>query len=289
MRISITQNCDLACFYCHHEGEFEPGREMTALELERIARLAVELGVREVKLTGGEPLVRKDVVDVVKAIATHLQNSSLTTNGIALPGLAQELKEAGLKRVNVSLDTLHRERYRAITGCDALTKVIDGIRAAAVHGLNPVKVNMVVMRENVDEVGDMLAFCQKEGVVLQLIELEVPRDQENDGYYAQQHVDLGPLEREMTLIAVSSKRRRMHGRTKYFLPQEVEVVRPMHNTQFCASCTRLRLMSDGFLRPCLLSREGTVDLLSPLRQGADDEELKRLFNRAVSLRRPYWN
>ena len=294
LRISLTQRCNLNCFYCHREGQTRETRqvEMTADEIAAIVRLAAKLGIRKVKLTGGEPLLRRDIIDIVGEISrvSGIQEVSMTTNGVLLSSMAEELAEAGLNRVNISLDTLNPEKYREITGYPFLDRVLDGVRSAVGAGLNPVKLNMLLLKGvNEDEIWDMVNFSSRMGVILQIIELISAPSVEN-GVFAEYHVDPEPVEERLRQMAVKVKVRRMHHRRKYFLPNgaEVEVVRPMHNTEFCAHCTRIRLTSDGRLKPCLLRNDNLVDILTPLRRGADEEQLKQIFIKAIMLRKPYF-
>ncbi len=293
LRISVTESCNLNCFYCHREGQNEGRREMTPEEIERIVRIASRLGVRKVKLTGGEPTIRKDIVEIVRRIRPYVKDLSLTTNGTVMYNLAEDLKEAGLDRVNISLDTLDREKYRRITGFDVLPQVLRGIEKS-VRLFNPVKLNMVVMKGlNDDEIWDMIDYAARTGAVLQLIEIEAPRELEESWFFKRYFYPLRPLEEEFERKAVEIRERRMHRRRKYFLPvnggtAEVEVVRAMHNTVFCANCTRLRLTADGHLKTCLLRRDDLIDILTPLREGATDEELVDVFREAIKIRQPYW-
>jgi cyclic pyranopterin phosphate synthase len=247
------------------------------------------MGMRKLKITGGEPLLRDDILDIVRLTARLTGDVSMTTNGTLLSDLSSGLKEAGLRRVNVSLDTLDPGTYKMISGIDVLDRVIKGIRKAVSVGLSPVKLNMVVMKgTNSSEIDDMIRFSRDVGAVLQLIELEAPRENVNDGYYAKYHYDLDELERSLASRAVKVVPRDLHRRMKYFLPEEVEVVRPMHNSVFCANCHRLRITSDGHLKPCLLTSSGMIDVLTPIRKGASDSQLVALFRSAVGSREPYW-
>jgi cyclic pyranopterin phosphate synthase len=289
LRVSITQRCNLKCSYCHREGEVISGKEMTPEEMARLVSLGSSLGMKKLKLTGGEPLVRDDVVEIVRLCAERTQEVSMTTNGVLLSEFASSLKGAGLRRVNVSLDTLDPKTYESVSGIDALDQVLDGIRAAISVGLSPVKLNMVVMKDiNSSEIEDMIRFSAEVGAVLQLIELEASRERMNDGYYAKHHYPLDVIESQLAARAVRVVARSLHRRMKYYLPGEVEIVRPMHNTVFCANCHRLRITSNGHLKPCLLSNDGMIDVLGPMRNQASDQELKELFHKAVELREPYW-
>jgi cyclic pyranopterin phosphate synthase len=205
--------------------------------------------------------------------------SSLTTNGTLLADCASALKDAGLRRVNVSLDSLNPATYKTITGIDRLSDVLAGIDAALDAGLTPVKLNMVVLEGvNDHEINDFLAYVRgNRNLVLQLIELM----HFNDCTY---HGDLTGLEDSLASRSKQIITRRMHHRKKYCLDgAEVEVVRPRHNTEFCAFCNRLRVTSDGKLKPCLLRTDNHIDI-----RGKKGAELEALFQKAVSLREPFY-
>lgn len=290
MRISITQRCNLNCVYCHREGVIErSGVEMAPGELERVVRLGSEFGIRKVKITGGEPLLRDDVVEVVEGIAgvDRIMDVSMTTNAVLLEGCAAELKKAGLNRLNISLDTLRPEVFSRITRGGELSQVLKGIEASINAGLKPVKLNMVVMKGiNDDEIKEMLRAYSRDGVVIQLIEL-VDSDRE---FFQKYYYDLDDVEKE--LEGQSKKmvvRKLMQGRRKYTLNgAQVEVIKPMHNTEFCAHCTRIRITADGKFKPCLMRKDNLVDFLGEMRSGANDERLKELFKKAISNREPFF-
>ncbi|RJS86871.1 GTP 3',8-cyclase MoaA [Candidatus Bathyarchaeota archaeon] len=291
IRISVTQRCNLNCFYCHREGE-DPSRrdEMTPEEIQKVVAIAASFGLGKVKLTGGEPLLRGDILDIVARIhgTPGVKEVSMTTNGILLSQYAYGLKKAGLARVNISLDTLIAERYRQITGVDALKSVIFGIVKAKDAGLKPVKVNMVLLKGlNEHEVSDMIDFAKKNDVILQIIELEAP---DEDEWYKRYHASLDSIEHLLENMAENITIRKMHHRKKYHLRGggEVEVVKPMHNTEFCLHCNRIRVTSDGKLKPCLFRNDNLVDILGPIRRGASEEELRELFLEAVRRREPYF-
>jgi cyclic pyranopterin phosphate synthase len=283
LRVSITQRCNMSCMYCHREGERRMAeREIGADEFARILRIASDCGIEKLKITGGEPLMRKDVTSLVGTAKKYMKDISMTTNGSLLPIYAEELSEAGLNRVNVSLDSLKRERFRAITSGN-LDKVIGGIKSARDAGMEPIKINTVVLKGvNDDETWDLVDFSRANGCVLQLIELEATREGENEGFYTKYHCDLRALEEELSARAERIEMRSMHHRKKYLVDgAEIEVVRPMHNTEFCANCTRLRVTSEGRLKPCLL-REDEVSLPE------DEDSARRAFLEAIESKRPYW-
>ena len=173
LRISITNRCNVDCIYCHHDGMLESSDEMTPDEIYQVCRIAKSLGVEKIRLSGGEPLVRRDIVEIVEKINTlSFKDLSITTNGIYLEKYAQALKDAGLDRVNVSLDTLDPEIYKMITGADLLERAKNGILKAREVGIYPVKINMVVMNDiNTEELWDMFEFCKGNDLILQLIEI----------------------------------------------------------------------------------------------------------------------
>jgi GTP 3',8-cyclase len=293
LRISITQRCNNRCVYCHREGEVKranrSAEKMTVEEIVRIAKIAVGLGISRVKLTGGEPLMRKDLPEIVSGIAgvLGLRDLSLTTNGLLLGGMAKELRECGLKRVNISLPTLNAETYRKLGG-GKLEDVLAGVKAAVEAGFCPVKLNMVILKDvNVGDVPDMIEYARQTGVVLQLIELD-PINVSNN-YYSTHHRSLDEQEEMLREKAVTiEKRQFMHNRLIYHLPNvTVEVVHPIENSDFCMHCTRMRVTSDGKLKPCLMRNDNLTDILTPIRKGANDEQLKELFVKANLLREPY--
>ena len=292
LRISITNRCNVNCFYCHHDGIVAQNYEMTAEEMERICKVAKSLGIEKIRLSGGEPLVRDDIVDIVSRIASlGFRDISLTTNGVLLSRYAKDLFKAGLNRVNVSFDTLNPETYRFITKRDYMELARDGIRSAVEAGLNPVKVNMVVMKGiNSSEIWDMFQFCRENGVVLQLIELLKTENCEESEILNEYHYDMEDLEEELTELSTKVKKRNfMQDRKKYFIEGgEIEVVRPMDNTEFCKNCTRLRITPDGRIKPCLLRNDNLVDLIEPMRRGYSDEELKKVFLKAINKREPFY-
>jgi GTP 3',8-cyclase len=295
LRISITQRCNIACAYCHREGEVKRANasteKMTVSEIVRIAKVAVSLGIARIKLTGGEPLVRQDVLEIVSGIGkiSGLKDLSLTTNGLLLgkDGLAKKLFDCGLQRINISLASLNPQTYHRLTGGD-LPTALKGIEAAVKAGFNPVKLNMVVLKDtNVGDVPSMIEYAEKIGVILQLIELD-PINVSNN-YYQTHHRGLEEQEKMLASQAVSVEQRpNMHNRKIYHLPNvTVEIVHPIENTDFCMHCTRMRVTSDGKLKPCLMRNDNLTDILRPIREGASDEELKQLFLKANQLREPY--
>jgi GTP 3',8-cyclase len=278
LRISLTPKCNLSCIYCHREGEKKPEEPLTASEIAEVLRVAAHFGIRSVKFTGGEPMLRPDLLEIIRSVPAGME-SSITTNGTLLAELASDLKHAGLRRVNVSIDSLNHETYKKITGTDTLDAVLEGITAALDTGLTPVKLNVVVLAGiNDHEIDDFLAFVRgNRNLVLQLIELMHFNNCDSHG-------DLNNVENSLAARSKQIITRRMHHRKKYCLDgAEVEVVRPLHNTEFCAFCNRLRLTSDGKLKPCLMRTDNHIDI-----RGKRGKELEALFEKAVSLREPFY-
>jgi len=278
LRVSLTPQCNLSCIYCHREGEKKTGTPLSAEEIAEIIRTAVHFGIRSVKFTGGEPLLREDLLDIIRSVPAGIE-TSITTNGTLLADLAADLRKAGLRRINVSVDSLNPETYRKITGTDKLGDVLEGITAALDAGLTPIKLNTVVLKGvNDHEIDDFLAFVRgNRDLVLQLIELMNFNE-------CTLHEGIDGLEGQLASRSRQIITRRMQHRKKYCLDgAEVEVVRPLHNTEFCAFCNRLRVTSDGKLKPCLLRTDNHIDI-----RGKSGAELEELFRKAVAEREPYY-
>jgi cyclic pyranopterin phosphate synthase len=291
LRITITNRCNVNCVYCHHDGMVSSKNEMTADELYRICKIAKDIGVKKIRLSGGEPLIRKDIVEIVEKIASlDFKDISITTNGTYLEKYAQGLKDAGLDRVNVSFDTLNRETYEFITKKDYLESAKAGILKAVEVGLYPVKINMVVMKDiNQNEIKDMFKFCKKNDIVLQLIELIESENCDDDKFSTDYHYKLDMIEERLADIADEVHERKfMQGRKKYYIDGgEIEVVKPVDNSTFCANCSRLRITPDGKIKPCLLRNDNLVELISHIRNGESDEKLKEIFINGINNREPF--
>lgn len=266
---------------------------MTPDEIQRVVAVMSRFGVRAVKLTGGEPMLRTDILEIVEKLnAAGLREISMTTNGTNLTRLAKPLHEAGLSRANVSLHTLRRDRFRFISGVDRHDETLSAIKAALEAKILPLKLNMTLLKNvNEDEVADMIVFVEglrpnNVEVVLQLIEL-VDTD---PAFYVKYHYDLSQIEGDLKTRAIATYRRGTHNRPRYILPNgvTVEVVRPMHNSLFCMKNNRIRITHDGKFKPCLLREDNHVDFLTKMRAGASDDEIAELFKRAVMLREPFF-
>ncbi len=294
-RISLNSSmqCNFSCDFCHMEGIKESSDSiLQPLELERLSRMLNSFGISKIKLTGGEPLLRKDIEDIIERInSTGVKEISLSTNGTNLPRLVSRLKKKGLKRVNISLHTLKNDRFKKLTGVDRLDKTIEAIKATIDAELLPVKLNTTVMRGiNEDEIEDLIDFSQKLGGsdtnILQLIELVTTESR----FYHKHHYSMESIENELKKKSISSMERMSHKRPKYELPNKVtvEIVKPMHNTEFCMGCNRIRITYDGKFKPCLLRGDNHIDFLTAMRTGANDDDLKNIFKKAISLREPFF-
>jgi len=207
---------------------------------------------------------------------------------------AHQLKEAGLSRLNISLPSTNADIYQTITGKAYQSSVIDGIQKAAAEGFRLIKINTVVLKGiNDGELDQLVQFCQQNNAILQLIEVEASKEEINRSFYQRYHLDLVPLEKDLEEKAVEVRTKPLHHRKQYVIPYydgqmaTIEVVRPMHNTEFCANCTRLRATADGKIKTCLFSDNGMVDIADLVRQG-DDAGLKESFITAIRNRKPYW-
>jgi len=283
LRVSVTDRCNLRCSYCMPaEGlDWLPKPEMlTDDELVRVVGVMVGLGVTQVRLTGGEPLLRRSLVDVVRRVAAlePRPRIAMTTNGVGLDRLAASLAAAGLDRVNVSLDTIDPEHFSRLTRRDRFNDVVAGLKAASDAGLTPVKVNAVAMRGvNDTDVPDLLQWCLDRGYELRFIE-QMPLDAQHAWDRSLMVSQAEILERLGERFRLTPVPERGSAPAERFLvdggPQTVGVIASV-SAPFCASCDRVRLTADGQLRNCLFARR-EVDLRAPLRAGATDAELADL-------------
>lgn len=296
LRISLTDKCSLRCTYCMPaEGVPWLHRDsiLTTDELVRVAEVAAALGIATVRLTGGEPLLRKDVVDVVARLARIAGPDgplelSMTTNGLLLPKLAQGLADAGLRRVNISLDTLRADRFHELTRRDRFTDVLDGIEAARAAGLAPLKINTVAMRDvNEDEIVDLVRFAVERGLELRFIE-QMPLDAGHVWSRVKMVTGEEILEQLATEFTLTPLPGRASAPAERFLvddgPTSVGVIRSV-TKPFCGTCDRVRITADGQLRNCLFSREES-DILTPLRGGGTDDDLARVLHRCITGKLP---
>ncbi|MBD3620322.1 MAG: GTP 3',8-cyclase MoaA [Chromatiales bacterium] len=290
VRLSVTDQCDLRCFYCMPKGfrDFEePAHWLSFDEIERVIRAFGELGVKRVRLTGGEPLVRKGLPGLAARLAAlpGIEDLSLSTNATRMGKHAAALKDAGVTRINVSLDTLQPERFRQITG-GKLEKVLAGLMAAKAAGFHPIKINMVVMKGvNDDEVEDMVAFCIEHDFTLRFIETMPVGDTGREA--SSQYVDLQEvktrLARRFELIPGVMPG---GGPARYVQVAGTDLrigfITPI-SQHFCETCNRVRLAVDGTLYMCL-GQEHRFELRPLLRAGIDDDGLREAIAKAIDLK-----
>jgi cyclic pyranopterin phosphate synthase len=297
LRVSLTDRCNFRCFYClpHGEPPIAPKEQMLSYEeIEYICDIFVELGIEKLRLTGGEPMMRRDIEQIIFKLAQlknrGLRDLALTTNGYFLPHRAHSLKEAGLDRITISLDSLKRDVFKQMTGVDVLDRVMEGIETAKAAGLNPIKINAVIVRgHNEDEVADFAAFAREHDVKMRFIEF-MPLDSGHD--WSREDVVSGReirkrIEEKFPLAPIdvvrgsdtSSRYRFADG-----APGEIGIIAPV-TEPFCGACSRIRLTSDGQIRTCLFS---TVEhsLRDVIRDGASRAEVIEFIESVVMKKEP---
>ena len=289
LRLSVTDRCDLRCSYCIPEGfkGFEqPPHWLKFDEVERLLQAFARLGLKKIRMTGGEPLLRRNLPELANRIAQiqGIEDLSVSSNATQLMKHAMALREAGVTRLNISLDSLKRERYKAITGRDQLDAVLAGLDAAQLAGFSPVKINMVVMKGvNDDEVDDMVRFCSARGFVLRLIEVMPMGETGRNSYY----IDLQPIKQKLqdkyTLVdgvmAGAGPARYLQSPDGSF---SLGFITPL-SQHFCDTCNRVRLSVDGTLYLCL-GQENKYEFRPLLRDNASDEELGDAIMEAIALK-----
>lgn len=293
LRVSLTDRCNFRCFYClpHGEPPIAPKEQMlTYEEIETACEIFVSLGIEKLRLTGGEPMLRKDIETIIRKLSRLNVDLALTTNGFYLPGRAQGLKEAGLNRVTISLDSLKGDVFKRMTGVDVLDKVLAGIAAAKDAGLDPIKINAVIVRgHNEDEVADFAAFARDHDVKMRFIEF-MPLDSGHD--WSREDVVSGKEIREriaerFPLVQVDGDRGSETSARYRFAdgaPGEIGIIAPV-TEPFCGACSRIRLTADGQIRTCLFS---TVEhsLRDVLRSGASRAEIVDYIESVVLKKEP---
>jgi len=289
LRLSVTDRCDLRCTYCIPKGfkGFErPPHWLTFEEIERMVGVFARLGVKKIRLTGGEPLLRRNLPELAARISSldGIEDLSISTNATQLARHAAVLRQAGVKRLNVSLDSLRRDRFLSITGKDSLPDVLAGLEAARQAGFKPIKINMVVMKGvNHDEVDDMVQFCITHGFVLRLIEVMPMGDTGRNAEY----VDLQTIKHRLIedfglvegVIAGAGPARYLQTPDGSF---SIGFITPL-SQHFCATCNRVRLSVDGTLYLCL-GQEDKYEFRELLRSNTSDEELTDAVQEAISLK-----
>lgn len=292
LRISVTDRCNLNCRYCAPFTPDHLDRQdlLTFEEIYRIAAIGTKLGINKIRLTGGEPLVRKGIVEFIERLCElgTLKDLALTTNGTLLADMGQQLKNAGLQRVNISLDTLDKAKYREITRADQFHKVWEGIMMSAQLAFDPIKINTVLMRGvNDDEIEAIARLSMRYPFHIRFIEyMPIGTDPMACQHYFYSIAELEERLRRMgNLIPIApssndgpAMRFRFEG-----APGEIGLIGSM-SAHFCSTCNRIRLTAAGQLRPCLLS-EDHVDIITPLRNGAGDGEIESLFSQALASKK----
>ncbi|MDI1240527.1 MAG: GTP 3',8-cyclase MoaA [bacterium] len=296
LRISLTDRCNFRCFYCLPNGEPPLARKETILtfeEIERVARIFVSLGIEKIRLTGGEPLIRRDVpglVEKLSALKPALSDIALTTNGFDLPRHAAALKSSGLDRVTISLDSLDPKNFADITGVDALGKVLDAIASARELRFDPIKINAVVIRgRNDHEVVDLARFARDNNISMRFIEF-MPLDSGHE--WDRSLVVSGREIREKIgaafPLALIEATRGSETSWKYRFadgsPGEIGIIAPV-TEMFCGQCSRIRLTADGQIRTCLFSTD-EHDLRSVVRSGSSDGEVEEFIRSVVMTKEP---
>lgn len=252
LRISVTQRCDMDCFYCHHEGQEETHHEISLETIRSIAKDSGELGIRFVKITGGEPLLRKDIFSIVEAFAEipAIEEVSMTSNGMLLKNMASGLKQAGLSRINIGCDTILSPILTK-----RFSQIFPGIESANLAGLSPIKLNMVILKGiNDNEIPLMIDYARQYHFILQLIELIPNGDPTLDQYFLPISEVEKTLEKQAEKIVV----RDLQSRKQYTINGAVvEAVGPSKH-DFCERCLKIRITSDGFVKPCLRRNDNLV-------------------------------
>ena len=291
LRVSITDRCNLRCFYCTPWGGWEklPCREILRYEeLLRLAGVAAGVGIRKIRVTGGEPLVRKGALDFIARLrqVPGIEEVCLTTNGVHLAELAPDLYATGLRHLNLSLDTLRRDRYRELTGFDHFADVMAGIERATALGFHPIKINCVVLKDlNDDEFLDFALLTREQPFQVRFIEFMPTVDEARWRRHflpiaevRRRLAGLGPLEPvAVSTTAGPARTCRIPG-----FRGELGFISSVSD-HHCPTCNRLRLTAAGRLRPCLFAAP-ELDLKGPLRQGASDEALAQLFREAIHVK-----
>jgi GTP 3',8-cyclase len=294
LRVSITDRCNLHCSYCRpKEGISLQGHEdiLRYEEIIRVVSIAVKMGLIKVRITGGEPLVRRGCVEFLAALKRidGLKDISLTTNGILLEEFAPKIFDAGINRINISLDSLNKDKYSRITNGGKLDAVLRGIARAEEAGFSPIKINTVAIKGfNDDEVLDFVQLAVEKPFQVRFIEL-MPVGQANQDYsgdYISAAQLIEKVSERFELEQIKNKKNKSDGPAKIFKIKggfgEIGFINPV-SSHFCSTCNRLRLTSDGKLRVCLLS-EAEVDLKKALRESCSDTELEKLIRDAVLLK-----
>lgn len=289
LRVSITDHCNLRCIYCVTDNiSWVPHEEILRFEeIAKIVRVLVKEGIRKIRITGGEPLLRKGLPDFISQISglKGIEDLSVTTNGVLLHRLARDLKQAGLKRINVSLDTFKPERYKTITGRDFFHQVWKGIQTAREVGLSPVKINIVVMKGyNEDEILDFVRLTLEDPYVVRFIEYMPVNEKWSDNDFLSVQKIKEEIESIYPLVPIDGTHNNGPARV-FHVPGakgEIGLISPLSN-HFCGTCNRIRLTADGHFLPCLFS-DTEIDIKTPLRNGGDETVIRNLLFETLRLK-----
>jgi len=286
LRISVTDRCNLRCIYCMPQAGVDTVLYREILTFEEITRLVsifASLGIRRVKLTGGEPLVRKDIISLIKSLVcvSGIKELSLTTNGVLLSNYAAELKKTGVNRINISLDTLRKDRFRDISGNDNFYDVIDGVESARESGFSPLKLNMVVMKGiNDDEISDFVEFCLSRGLILRFIEFMNLMPLWREDYFMPIKEIKDICERKFGLEKAADLG---PGPAEYYKIGGAQVGFIRTSEDNCRCCNRLRITSTGELKLCLYENGG-LSLKDLLRRRDTDQKIRDAIAERLSVK-----
>ena len=294
IRFLITSKCQYSCLYCDNEG-YSRTHELTVEEITKLCKILAEiLEVTRIKFTGGEPLCREEIVQIIQNVSDLqlYKDISMTTNGLLLSEKAEELYKAGLNRINVSLASLQPKAYKKVYGSDRLKTVLKGLQKAKEVGFNPIKLNFVLMKGiNDNELEDFIDFCAINGFILQLIELHKVSDAVggNGDFYEKHHLDVKPIIEELESRARKTMvRGSMQNRKVFILPNSavIETVTPSH--EFCMGCTKLRVGCDGNLFGCLYRSDLGKNIKEALRNHHSLSKYEHIVKQVVDSREPYY-
>lgn len=275
LRISLLNRCNMNCPYCHHEGnESSLKSQLSLAQIKQLLPMIEKYEISSIKLTGGEPLLHPNIVEIVKILSNSptVEDISMTSNGLLLEKYAFKLKEAGLNRINIGCDTLYDSSVKSVA------KIRKALDIAKDVDFNPIKLNMVILKGiNDNEIEDMIEFSREHGFILQIIEL-IDSDKE---FYKKYHLPLNRIESMVASRAVRIKTRSVQDRKQYFLANGaiIEIVPPMHNPDFCANCHTLRVTSDFQFQACLRRTDNFVPI---------SDDLEKSLEQVMKNRRPFY-
>lgn len=295
IRFSVTSNCNYNCIFCDREGFIPKTTELSVNEITQLCRILAQiLKVTKIKFTGGEPLLREEIVKIISNVSglKLYKDISMTTNGFNLADKAQDLYDAGLNRINVSLGTLKPDIYKKIYGSDSLNIVLGGLMKAKEVGLTPLKLNYVVLKGiNDQEIKDLVNFCAENEFILQLIELHKTSQSvsHGNGFYEKYHFDITPIIEDFENRAIDIQvRGNMQNRKVFTLPNSAKVETIMPGHEFCMGCTKLRVGCDGNLFGCLFRSDLGTNIKEALHNNHSLSMYEKIVKQVVDTREPYY-